>query len=205
MKDLAVYIFIGGVVIVPLLLVFWMNGFFRRLPPEEKAKDRFSLRLTRAPKKQSYTNCPWCLSQIEVVRREDKALQCSVCGCAFRHNFRKWVIAIPTVLLFCVILLHLTKTVPAFHFIPPVVCVFVGLFGAVFATRRIPDYNIVNRGAYPPPPPTQSPAVLKNEEYQASQHISIHKPKQMAAVVTLIAGVIVGVLLLCWLISFMMK
>lgn len=205
MKDLAVYLFIGGVVIVPILLVFWLNGFFRRLPPEEKAKDRFSLRLTRAPKKQSFTNCPWCLSQIEVIRRDDRAFQCPVCGCAFRHNFKKWIVAIPSVLLFCVVLLHLTKTVPAFHFIPPVVCVFAGLFGAVLVTRRMPDYNISNRGTYPPPPPMQTDAVVKAADYGASQHISIHKPKQLAAVLTLIAGIITGVLVLCWLISLLMK
>lgn len=204
MKDLAVYLFIGGVVIVPLLLVFWLKGFFKRLPSEERAKDRFDLRLTRAPKKQSFTNCPWCLSQIEVTRRDDRAFQCPVCACAFRHNFKKWFIAIPGVLLFCVALLLLTKNIPAFHFIPPIFCVFAGLGGAVLVTRRISDYNIVNRGLYPPPPPRQTEAVVKNLEYQSSQHISIHKPKQLAAGLVLLAGIIVVVLFLCWLISLMM-
>jgi hypothetical protein len=206
MEDLGTYaLLIGGTVVVPLLLVFWMSGFFRRLPPEEKAKDRFSLRLARAPRKRSYTNCPWCLSEIEVVRRDDKALQCPICGCAFRHNFRKWVIAIPMALLIFLFLLRLTKSVPVFQFMPPIVCVFAGLIGSLLATREMPDYNIVNPGADPPPPPTQSEAVIKNEEYRASQHISIHKPRQLAAALTLVAGVFVGVLLFCWLISLAMK
>lgn len=198
MKDFGLYaLLIGAWVVLPLLIVLWANGFFKRLPPEEKAKDRFSLRLTPTPKKRSYTNCPWCLSQIEVARRSDKAFQCPVCGCAFRHNYKKWVIAIPIALALCILLPRPAKAICSF--IPPVVCLFAGLIATFFATRRIPDYNIVIQGMNPPPPPTLSMAVVENEKYQASRHISIHRPKQLAAVLTVILTPIAIIVLGVWI------
>jgi hypothetical protein len=181
-----------------------VRGFFRRISPEEKAKDRFSLRLTRSPKKRSYTNCPWCSSQIELARLPDNAFHCPICRCAFRHNYAKWGIALPLVLALCVMLLGLSSMTALRFVLPPIACVFMGVIVSVVATRRIPDFNIIVLGTEPPPTPTQSEAVKMNEEYQASCHISIHRPKQLAAALTFIFGATCFILLLCWLISLLM-
>jgi hypothetical protein len=196
---------IGAWVILPLLLVLWANGFFKRIPTDQKKRDRFSIRPIRAPKKQSFSLCPWCLSEIELVRRVRRAFECPICKCAFRHNPVKWVVGIPLVAVLCIVIPTATYRAAFLSMVPPVVWMFVGLAVCFAAIRHIPDYRIVERGIEPPPPPTRTDTVLESEAYQASQHISIHKPKQLAAVLAIIAAGTAVAVLLCWLISLGMK
>ncbi len=206
MKDIGLYaILIGGWVVLPLLIVLWANGFFKRIPPESKELDRFSIRPVPAPKKQSFAFCPWCLSQIELVKGERREFKCPVCACGFRHNLIKWAIGIPLTIVLCIALPKTAHSMRILQFIPPVVWMFAGLGLSFAAVRNIPDFRILIPGADPPPEPTQTEAFIQTMEYNASQHISIHKPKQLTAALAIIAGATAVVLLVCWLISLAMQ
>lgn len=206
MNDIGLYaLLIGAWIVLPLLLVLGLNGFFKRIPPEEKEKDRFSIRPVPAPKKQSFTFCPWCLSQIELVRGNRRTFECPVCACCFRHNLVKWAIGIPLTVVLCILLPKTAHSMRILEFVPPVVWMFAGLALSFAAVRHIPDYRIMKPGANPPPEPTQTKAFAQAKEFNVSQRISIHKPKQLAAALTIIVGATVFVLLICWLISLAMK
>jgi hypothetical protein len=51
----------------------------------------------------SYSNCPSCTAAIE-LHRQGRLFACPVCHCEFRHNVQKWLIGIPLVIGFVVIL-----------------------------------------------------------------------------------------------------
>jgi hypothetical protein len=206
MKDIGLYaILIGGWIVLPLLIVLGVNGFFKRIPREEKEQDRFSIRPVPAPKKQSFAFCPWCLSQIELIKVKRQGFRCPVCACGFQHHLIKWAIGLPLTVVLCILLPKTAHSMHILEFVPPVVWMFAGLALSFATVRHIPDFKIVEPGADPPPEPAQTEAFTQTEEFNASQHISIHKPKQLAAALTIIAAATAFVLLICWLISLAMK
>jgi hypothetical protein len=84
---------------------------------------------------------PLCRQKIE-LRRDTvtRAFTCPVCGCAFRHNARKWIIALPIVVILALGLLYLLHDT----FIPPIFIAFVLV--PMFATiilMRFPTYIVI--------------------------------------------------------------
>ena len=56
-----------------------------------------------------------------------------------------------------------------------------------------------------PQPSLRTETITRSEEYEASQHIPIHKLKQLAVLWTITIAAILFVLLLCWLITLGMR
>ena len=71
---------------------------------------------------KSFDSCPCCGQKIE-LRRDSvtHAFTCPSCGCAFRHNLRKWIISLPVAVVLALGLLYLLRD----SFIPPIVIAFV--------------------------------------------------------------------------------
>lgn len=48
---------------------------------------------------ESHEQCPFCGHNIILTKGSDRSFRCSACGCEFRHNFRKWAVGIPILLI----------------------------------------------------------------------------------------------------------
>ena len=140
-----------------------------------------------------------------MVKGKCRTFKCPICACCFRHNLAKWAIGIPLTVVLCILLPKTAHSMRILEFVPPVVWMFAGLALSFAAIRHMPDYRIVELGADPPPEPTQTEAFIQTEQFNSSQHISIHKPKQLAAALTIIAAATAFVLMICWLISVAVK
>ena len=89
---------------------------------------------------KSFDSCPCCGQKIELQRDSvTHTFTCPSCGCVFRHNLRKWIIALPVVVVLALGLLYLLRD----SFIPPIIIAFVLV--PVFTTiilMRFPTYTI---------------------------------------------------------------
>ena len=81
--------------------------------------------------------CPCCHLRIE-LRKDSGRFVCPGCGCGFRHNIRKWLIAIPVAVVVALALFYFAGS-----FIPPILIAFVVVPGIVFVILlRVPSYII---------------------------------------------------------------
>ena len=48
---------------------------------------------------ESHEQCPFCGHNIILTKGSDSSFRCSACRCEFRHNFRKWIVGIPILLI----------------------------------------------------------------------------------------------------------
>lgn len=88
---------------------------------------------------RSFGRCPHCHYAMEMIKTQGGLFICPICSCMFRHNLRKWQIALPLVLV-------ATALVYCF-------CGNVGVKAAVVAasivvalTKWMSDYRIVQHG-----------------------------------------------------------
>jgi hypothetical protein len=187
MKDTLLYLILIGVsFILPLFFALFMLGAFNRkggLLSEHKFHPK--------PKKKfHFSNCPWCKSTIELLRTPKKVFRCPICECEFHHNYHKWLIAIPAVLLVSVVLLRTVKI------IPPIVLASASLIAVAFATRNVPDYKISQMGRNPPPEPRQSEAFEDYALYQQSRHMSLRNRKHLVTIILIIVFALIMTVLL---------
>jgi uncharacterized protein (DUF983 family) len=187
MKENLIYVFlVFAFFILPLILAMWMmggfsrqSGLFSKHNPHPKPKKKFH-----------FSFCPWCKSKIELNKTPKKVFRCPVCECEFQHNYQKWLIAIPLVLIVGIVLLCLVK------FIPPIVLVWVSLIAAVIATRTLPDYKISQLGKNPPPEPQLSKAFEDYALYQQSRHVSLRNRKHFITIILIIIFALIMTILL---------
>ena len=187
MKDNFIYvILVGAFFILPLILALWMMGAFNR------QSGLFSEHTShpKPKKKFHFSHCPWCKSTIELVKTPKKIFQCPVCRCEFHHNYHKWIIAIPAVVVVCVVLLRTVKI------ILPIVLVWVSLIAVAVATRNLPDYKISQLGKNPPPEPRQSEVFKDFALYQQSRHVSLRNRKHLVTIILIIGFALIMTLLL---------
>ncbi|HEY5504074.1 MAG TPA: hypothetical protein VIK28_02880 [Sedimentisphaerales bacterium] len=188
MKEILLYvILVGAFFFLPLIIVLAMRGTFCRhggfSMPENKHHPKLK-------KKIHFSHCPWCKSTIELIITPNKAFRCSICECEFQHNYLKWVVVIPTVLIVCVVLLRTVK------FIPPIFLASCSLIAVAVATRNLADYKIIQPGKNPPPEPQQSEAFEAYLLYEQSRQVSFRNRKQLIAVIFIIVlGLIMTLLL----------
>jgi len=86
----------------------------------------------------SFSPCPYCQAGIELSRQRGLFV-CPVCNCEFRHNFRKWYVGIPLVVVFAVVLrwmLHL----------PGLTVAFLATLSTALTIARMPTYIVVTAG-----------------------------------------------------------
>lgn len=88
---------------------------------------------------QSYAECPSCDSQITLRKREDRLFVCPRCQAVFRHNYKRWALAIP-------IMAGVTLTL--FYLVPGLgVWIILGaIFVTALLTGRMPEYIMVAPG-----------------------------------------------------------
>jgi hypothetical protein len=187
MKDALLYvILVGAFFFLPLMLALAMRGAFSRrggLSPENKIHPK-------PRRKFHFSQCPWCKSTIELVKTPGKIFRCPICECEFQHNYQKWAVAIPTVLVVCVVLLRIVK------FLPPIVLVSFSLIVATVAIKNLTDYKISQLGKNPPPEPRRSEAFEDYALYKQSCEVSFRNRKQLIAVIFIIVlGLIMTLLL----------
>lgn len=82
---------------------------------------------------ESYSQCPSCGSEIALKNARPGVFACPHCGAEFRHNYRRWAVAIPTMLVITLSLFYLAPDLGLWIFI-----------GSVFLTSIIagglPEY-----------------------------------------------------------------
>lgn len=188
MNDTVLYIgLIGAFFLLPLVIVLANMGVFRRqnlmLVPEDQDHPK-------PKKKLRFSICPWCKSTVELVRNPNKSFKCPICRCEFRHNYPKWVVAIPAVFIFGVLLLRSIK------FIPPAFIAMCSVIAVAVATRKMPDYKIIVPGSNPPPDPQESEAFIAHISYQQSRHVSFRNRKQLVQFILIIVLGFIMMLLL---------
>src|SRR5215831_8284726 len=133
MNDGLIYaILVGAFFFLPLLLAVWMMGGL------DRQSGLFSKRKTypKPERKFHFSHCPWCKSTIELVKTPKNIFRCPICECEFCHNYQKWIIAIPLILVIGSVLLLTVKI------IPPIVLIWLSLFAAAITTQNLADYKI---------------------------------------------------------------
>lgn len=97
-------------------------------------------RWTLPPLVKSFDHCPACRATVELRSNSAGAgFVCPSCGCGFRHNRRKWLVALPLAGALALVLLYFTRDT----IIPPIFIGFVAVpLIALFVLRRIPSYVI---------------------------------------------------------------
>lgn len=86
----------------------------------------------------STDSCPYCGATV-VLTKHLSPFVCPTCRCEFRHNFRKWLVGIPSTLVVAIVLWRILP-------IPPII---IALFVPVITglvTARIPAYTITAAG-----------------------------------------------------------
>lgn len=56
---------------------------------------------------KSYSRCPCCESDIVLEKGQGQAFVCPHCGAEFRHNYKRWALAIPVALVVTICFLYL--------------------------------------------------------------------------------------------------
>ena len=88
---------------------------------------------------ERHTCCPSCESEIALKRLRRRTFLCPECQAEFRHNFRRWMVAIPVML---------AVTVGLYLLVPQLGLWIIGigvLLSWVFA-RNAPEYRVVRAG-----------------------------------------------------------
>jgi hypothetical protein len=86
---------------------------------------------------KSFDYCPCCRQRIE-LRKNSSGFVCPACGCVFRHDFRKWLIAIPVAIVVALALFRFVGS-----FIPPILIGFlVAPAVAIIILSRFPTYIV---------------------------------------------------------------
>ncbi len=188
MNDNILYIcLIGAFFVLPLIIVLLSKGVFRRENVILVSEDQSH---PKPKEKLRFCMCPWCKSTVELVRNPNKSFRCPICQCEFRHNYQKWAVAIPSVLVFGVLLFITIKI------IPPVFLAMCIVIAVAAATRKMADYKIVGAGSNPPPEPRESEAFEAHLAYQQTRHVSFRNRKQLFAFILIIVlGLIMTLLL----------
>jgi hypothetical protein len=88
---------------------------------------------------KSFDYCPCCRQRIE-LRKDSGGFVCPACGCVFRHNFRKWLVAVPVAIGVGLALFYLAGS-----FIPPMLIGFVVAPAIAFIIlSRLPTYIVTS-------------------------------------------------------------
>jgi hypothetical protein len=88
---------------------------------------------------QSTGECPHCGRRVDLNKSEKGFFTCPICSCEYKHNFIKWLVAIPFVVLMSI--LEFCYTIP---FGPIAVWLAIGAVLAI--TKFMPDYRILHNG-----------------------------------------------------------
>ncbi len=108
--------------------------------------------------RKSFDSCPWCSSDIELAKNPKGLFECSLCHCEFRHNFKKWIVAIPIGFILIVTALKGAQFIPVLKFVPPIALAGIGFGITGILVSRMTHYLISKQGPEVPPEPTQSQA-----------------------------------------------
>ena len=93
---------------------------------------------------ESHDLCPNCGDRVLLAKSSGGDFLCPTCSCVFRHNTKKWFIALPVVLLTALGALYLTWDV-----VPPIAIAFLSAGGVALVLSRIPNYSFVTPGTPP--------------------------------------------------------
>ncbi len=146
--------------------------------------------------KLSFDKCPWCRSQIELLRSSTQYFHCPICNCEFQHNYRKWIIGIPVTLAVCLLLFNLPH-----GFRPPISIAVSSIPISIALISWMPTYMITESGIQPIPKPTQSQAYLDHLVQEESRQLTFKRPKQLAIgllIILIPIAIVVLIFYLCW-------
>ena len=85
----------------------------------------------------SKDECPCCGAKI-VMKKDGNNFKCPVCSCQFIHNRKKWIIAIPAVVILAILIYKLTNM--------PHLGIPISVIIVLFATSWLPQYRVVVKG-----------------------------------------------------------
>ena len=187
---------IGVAFVLPLCLVLFLGGAFKPRPKKAVTVDAIRLPLSGGGK--SFDRCPWCKSAVELEKNPHGFFECGICRCQFRHNYLKWIVGLP------LLLLGAASVVIAFPLLPLKWAAIVALFLAGGIIAPIRTYLLVNQGISPKPKPVLSPALQAHLAKIESEKVTIHTPAKLLLGISLgILALIAALALAIWASKFL--